>query len=73
MEIKSVRASFVAGTDDQGVTLISARSLGEFNVQTIMEQFGGGGHMLTAGAQVEVSPKQAIEDIKELLGSGRFS
>ncbi len=72
MEIKSVRASFVAGRDDQGHTLISARSLGDFNVQVIMEHFGGGGHMLTAGAQVDEEPGKAIENIKELLKTGKF-
>ena len=32
---------------------ISARSSGEFNVQVIMEKFGGGGHQNVAGAQVK--------------------
>jgi c-di-AMP phosphodiesterase-like protein len=50
-----------------GRTYISARSLGEINVQVIMEQFGGGGHLNTAGAQLRMSPEEAIEQIKEYL------
>ena len=32
---------------------ISARSLDKINVQVLMEEFGGGGHMNLAGAQVK--------------------
>jgi c-di-AMP phosphodiesterase-like protein len=52
-----------------GRTYISARSLGEINVQVIMEQFGGGGHLNTAGAQLRMSPEEAIEQIKAYLAA----
>ena len=32
---------------------ISARSLGDVNVQVILEEFGGGGHFTMAGAQIK--------------------
>ena len=32
---------------------VSARSLGEYNVQLIMENIGGGGHQTMAGVQIE--------------------
>ncbi len=32
---------------------ISARSLGDVNVQVILEEFGGGGHLTMAGAQIQ--------------------
>lgn len=32
-----------------------------------MEKFGGGGHLTTAGAQVDGTPEEAIEKLKEML------
>lgn len=65
--MKGVRASFVTGRNEQGETVISARSLGEVNVQVIMEKMGGGGHLTTAGAQVDLTPKEALEEIRNIL------
>lgn len=69
LSVKDVRASFVAGIDERGTTVISARSLGELNMQTIMEKLGGGGHLTTAGAQVQVSPEEALMQIEEIVDS----
>lgn len=69
LSIKGVRASFVAGTDEKGITVISARSLGQMNMQLIMEKLGGGGHLTTAGAQVKCSPREALEKIEEIIGA----
>ncbi len=41
---------------------ISARSLGELNVQILMEAFGGGGHLNVAGAQVKGGNLAEIEE-----------
>ena len=51
MSIQGVRAAFVLYRTGQDVN-ISARSLGELNVQVILEGFGGGGHFTGAGAQL---------------------
>lgn len=67
LNIKGVRATFVAGRNEKGNTVISGRSLGEVNVQVIMEKFGGGGHLTTAGAQVEVSPEEVMEKLKVMI------
>lgn len=68
LTIKGVKASFVAGRNQQGTTVISARSLGDMNVQIIMEKLGGGGHLTTAGAQSEdLSPEEIMEKVKELV------
>ena len=67
LNIKGIKASFVAGRTTKGETVISARSLGELNVQVIMEKIGGGGHLTTAGAQVDYSPEEAIEKVLELV------
>ena len=48
-------------------TVVSARSLGEVNVQTLMEKMGGGGHLTTAGTQVELSIEETVDEIKELI------
>ena len=66
LTVEGVRASFVAGKDEKGRTVVSARSMGSLNVQTIMEYFDGGGHMNTAGAQMDISPEEAIEEIKKI-------
>lgn len=65
--VKGVKASFAAGRNDKGRTVVSARSLGEVNVQVIMEQFNGGGHLNSAGAQVDMSPEEVIEELKAML------
>ena len=67
MTIRGVKASFVAGINESGLTVISALSLGAMNVQTIMEKLGGGGHLTTAGAQVTESPEEALKKIEEII------
>lgn len=67
LTIQGIRATFVAGQNHQGQTVVSARSLGEVNVQLIMEKLGGGGHLNTAGAQVQESPEEILEKIKEIV------
>lgn len=67
LTIKGVEASFVAGQDENGMTVVSARSLGNLNVQSVMEAFGGGGHLNTAGAKTDVPPEQILKDIEDFL------
>jgi len=52
LTLKGVRASFVLYRSGEAV-LMSARSLGEINVQVILEALGGGGNSTTAGGRVE--------------------
>ena len=47
--------------------MVSARSLGDVNVQLIMEKLGGGGHLTTAGAQVEMSPEEVLTMVRNIL------
>ena len=65
LNVKGVKVSFVAGYDHEGATLVSARSLGEVNVQVLMEEIGGGGHLTTAGAQVDDTPENIIKVVRE--------
>lgn len=66
LNIKGVKASFIAGKNAEGITCLSGRSLGDLNVQLVMEKLGGGGHLTTAGAQVKEEPEEAIEKIIEI-------
>ena len=51
LTIQGVHASFVLYPKGDGV-YISARSLGDINVQVIVEELGGGGNSTTAGGQL---------------------
>lgn len=67
LNVAGVKASFVL-TSFNHVTYISARSMDEVNVQIIMEKLGGGGHMNSAGAQVEGQPmEETVEYLKEMV------
>lgn len=69
LNISGIKAAFVIYRVDSDI-FISARSLGEVNVQLIMEKLDGGGHMTVAGAQlkntditkVKYSLKEAIDN-----------
>lgn len=52
LNIDNIEASFVLYPMENGVG-ISGRSLGDINVQLILESLGGGGHMTVAGAQMK--------------------
>lgn len=52
LNITDIMTSFVLYPDD-GRVIVSARSIGEANVQVILEPLGGGGNAATAGAQVQ--------------------
>ena len=66
LTIKGIKASFVCGRDLDRRTVISARSLGEINVQLVMEKLGGGGHLTNAAAQMDISIEGAIRKIMEI-------
>lgn len=62
LRIEGIKASFVVSKIGVGKYQISARSLGEENVQLIMESLGGGGHSTMAAAQLKCSSiDQAID------------
>lgn len=64
--INGVKASFVVYHLD-GQSRVSARSLGSFNVQLIMESVGGGGHQTMAGAQLNLSVEETVDKIKSAI------
>lgn len=70
LEIDNIIAAFALGNIGNDTIAISARSIDKFNVQVIMEQFGGGGHLNNAAAQVQnESMESLIERIETILES----
>lgn len=63
LTISDITASFVIGNLGNKVC-ISGRSIGDINVQIILEKLGGGGHITLAGAQVE---GMNVDEVKEEL------
>lgn len=66
LTVKDVSASFVVAHRPDGLIGISARSLGDFNVQLVMEKLGGGGHLTNAACQLNVD---TIEHAISLLNN----
>lgn len=67
LDIRGVEASFVL-TEMPNVINVSARSLGDINVQVIMESIGGGGHLTIAGAQLgETTMEEALEKLNQAI------
>ncbi|QEY34314.1 DHH family phosphoesterase [Caproiciproducens galactitolivorans] len=67
LSIQGVNASFVLFPTGNVVN-VSARSLGEINVQLIMEALGGGGHLTMAGAQLSgMTVQQAREKLISVI------
>lgn len=68
LTMNQVIASFVLSQRPDGIITISARSLGEINVQMIMEKLEGGGHLTNAATQIEgKSLDEVIEWLKEVI------
>ncbi|NVY96574.1 DHH family phosphoesterase [Lactobacillus sp. DCY120] len=77
LSLSNIQAGFVLTKRDDDVVAISARSLGDFNVQVIMEEMGGGGHLSNAATQLKQTTvsaakkeliaitQQKVEDIKQ--------
>lgn len=74
LTINNITASFVLGIQKEKIC-ISGRSIGDINVQLILEKLGGGGHIGVAGAQLEgITLEEAkatlIEKINEYFAEG---
>ena len=64
LNISGIDASFVLFPDAEGRVILSARSMGDTNVQVILEKLGGGGNAATAGAQIS---GKSVEDVTRML------
>ena len=60
LNISGVEASIVISPDGKGNIYASARSIGEINVQILMEKLGGGGNRSAAAAQFEETDLETV-------------
>ena len=68
LNVHNIKASFVISRIDEQHIGISARSLGDVNVQVLMEQLGGGRHLNNAATQMRSSSTQdAVLQLKEVI------
>ena len=71
VNVNHVKASFVLFMDGENIN-ISARSLGEINVQIIMEKLGGGGHRNMAACSIKNTTfEAALAALQEAIDSER--
>ena len=67
LNLAGVKAAFVVYPHENAVC-VSARSLGDVNVQLILEVLGGGGHATVAGARLETKDKdEAMEMVEKAI------
>lgn len=68
LTLKGIECSFAVGYLDNDKVGISARSLGNVNVQVIMEELGGGGHLANAATQIEnLTLEEVVEKLNETI------
>ena len=71
--VEGIHASFLFYHVEEGVTSISARSDGTVNVQVVMEDLGGGGHLTVSGAQIsgdmtiEAATQKIVEEVRKQI------
>lgn len=63
LTMDGISASFVIAKKAENIIGISARSLGDVNVQVIMEALDGGGHLTNAATQLNESSLESAEDL----------
>ncbi|MBF8982309.1 DHH family phosphoesterase [Lutibacter sp. B2] len=68
LNIRGIVASFVLGFRSEKEIIVSGRSLGDINVQVILEKLGGGGHLTVAGAQLnDISMEETIKKLEQSI------
>ncbi|MDE3840462.1 hypothetical protein C0966_14110 [Bacillus methanolicus] len=68
LTMEGVLASFVIARRSENTVAISARSLGDVNVQVIMENLDGGGHLTNAATQLaDITVAEAEEQLKAVI------
>lgn len=67
LNVQGIKATFVLGLTGDNEVSISARSVGEVNVQLIMEALGGGGHLTNAAARLEGPAEEATRSLELVI------
>ncbi len=63
LQFEDVEASFAIGFVDKNIVGVSARSMGNINVEKIMTFFNGGGHITNAACQIEGKSIRQVRDM----------
>jgi ribosomal protein L9 len=63
LAIDHIEASFTIGALSDGTIGVSARSIDRFNVQVLMEQLGGGGHLNNAATQMKDTDPSKVKEL----------
>ena len=68
LSMENIDASFVVTKREDGRIGISGRSLGNKNVQRVMEKMGGGGHLSNAATQLsDTTIEEAVIQLKKVI------
>ena len=68
LNISGVEASVVLSPDGQGGVFASARSIGDINVQILMEKLGGGGNRSAAAVKMDnIAIEDAVQKVREAI------
>lgn len=67
LNMTGIKASFVIAQRPDGTIGVSARSLGQMNVQVVMERLGGGGHLTNAACQMQGTVHEVSARLKQVL------
>ena len=67
LNVQDIKATFVLGATGNNEVAISARSVGEVNVQLIMESLGGGGHLTNAAARFVGTASEATKVLESVI------
>jgi len=67
LNMTGIKASFVIAQRPDGTVGVSARSLGQMNVQVVMERLGGGGHLTNAACQMQGTVHEVAARLKQVL------
>lgn len=68
LSLKGIECSFAVGYLEENKVGISARSLGNRNVQLVMEELGGGGHLANAATQISnITIDEAVEELNKAI------
>jgi len=67
LNVQGIKATFVLGSTGENEVAISARSIGEVNVQLMMEALGGGGHLTNAAACFSGTVEEATKALEDVV------
>ncbi len=67
IDVIGVKIAYFARETENGAIKVSLRAISPYRVDTVAEQFGGGGHQLAAGCTIVGSMRQAVSRVENAL------